>query len=529
VLRERYPDAGVQTERAASIRSKLEQKRRIKNAVREYRRGKPGEPPEPPAARDVPVRVRDEGPFVHYPATPADIHAILAAVPQGSLEGLTAVECELGREAQRTTAAGEEYRECAPDPFTGRLSTALLPGIFSGPGLASYHPQSTTIRLYGYVHDPSHELATLLRPYLKLRMLSGVVHELAHHQDFTLRISRGRWRADDSGHVERYAEAEQHELVQKIVVPYLVAAYPEEVAALESWIRHHGGAGVSLATLAGDPRVTRDAVFRRVVFGADVAFVALLENYVRGESLAELRCEFARDLHYGEFYAEALEALGTVLAGDPENLTALTLKADIFAHQERYDDALALATQVVLRNPREFDAWAVLAQVHRDRHDWAAVNETATRALEWCERGSREQRSQLAARARARLELGEYAAMRQDLEPLLAARDARWTYALAVGLQAVMLLREGRFREALDSANNGLAVYRGRFSQHVLLAVRAEAARELGDSEQAEQLTELTFERLRALGYEDWAERLLTRYPDIRAPEPRRRRRARGP
>ena len=44
-----------------------------------------------------------------------------------------------------------------------------------------YFPLSATIRLYAYVYDAALPNREMLEVYLRLRMLSTLLHEIAHH------------------------------------------------------------------------------------------------------------------------------------------------------------------------------------------------------------------------------------------------------------------------------------------------------------------------------------------------------------
>src|SRR5262249_17493492 len=138
------------------------------------------------------------------------------------------------------------------DPFTGRLSHEMLPGVYSGVCLGTYAPKSGQITLHAHVYDPGKLPISrkICEFYLKLRVLTTFVHEVAHHHDDTNRVRRGRWLADRKENVEWYAKKMEYEWTRQIVLPYLDKAYPADVKGLLDLVEHHGGLRVSLEFFA---------------------------------------------------------------------------------------------------------------------------------------------------------------------------------------------------------------------------------------------------------------------------------------
>jgi tetratricopeptide (TPR) repeat protein len=379
--------------------------------------------------------------------------------------------------------------------------------------LGVYHGDTARIRLFAYVYDGRMPDRPIKELYLRLHMLATLMHELAHHYDYMARIARGRWRADSSTKKEIYAEKIEHGWVQRYVVPYLEAAYPEEVRALDRWITRHGGTSIPLSLLAGDPRKTKERKGARLFFGVPGAFERLVEEVIRSE--VTTRFEFARQLHYAEQYAEALAILQRILAEDPGHSEALTLQADIAVHQKEYALAEELCERVLSANPREVDAWLVLADLHWFRRDWGKLHQVATRAVALFDAGTYDWLKSLGHRARARLELGDVDGLEADLETLAPPWCPRRSAAEAQGLRAVMLLRLGRLEEALQTAFAGLHQFPPeRFWRYTreLVAVRFEAAHRLGRPSETGELTPRDLERLRWRGYEAWVDRLCAEY-----------------
>jgi tetratricopeptide (TPR) repeat protein len=505
----RYSSHEKRREVLQALRDELTVKRVIKQAVDEERRV--GDRPVaflPPEA--IPIRARELGPYVHYPASPADLVGILRAMPPGTADGLRAIELDLAPVSPDDVDDADEEPEASKlDPFLGRLGQESIPGVYSGRTLGIYASANATIRLFGYVYDPARPNRELIDLHLRLRMLGTFVHELAHHHDAMTRIARGRWMAIDEEKVEVYAEAMQYEWVRRIVAPYIARAYPDAVQHFGAWMLRHGGVPISLETLAGDPRYTVGANGVRLFFSVESAFELLLEDVERGADVESTRLEFARSLHYGEHYEEALAALAQLLADAPGHIGARILQADIHVHQGRYAEAIGAMRRLLAESVDQDDAWEVLGDALQDEGDWAGVLDARTRAYELRrERGAEayEVDWALAARARARLELGDYPGLLEDLVGL--ERDGRWRASRsAATLRAMMFLRQGHFEEALEVAMTALAVDSwGKLVE--LEAVRFEAARRLDRSTVAGELSPIALARLKTLGHGAWVDRL---------------------
>lgn len=406
------------TEKLEQLRKDLAKKRRIKKQVKKERLNAE-QPSQSISLESIPICVLDEGEFIHYPATPTDILKLMHLLPMGVLDGISSIELCLGKDYQDKYYQDGDLRDT--DPFLGRPGYEILPGIFAGNYLGVYEPDQARIRLFAYVYDPALPNREMWELYLQLMMLSTLVHEIGHHDDWMRRIARGRWLADNKQKNEIYAEKIEYEWVRQYVIPYLQQAYPESLKALEAWTEHYGGVSIPLSVLADDPRVTtkqKDVFKWHAFLNVSSAFENLARNVAEGESLVDTRLQFARELHYAEIYAEALEIIQRVLAEYPEHLEALTLKADIYEHQEKYDEAQTVLDWVISRNETYVDAWYILTLVHRGRRDWENVVIAATRAVELHPVGFGWVRC-LEQCAYARLELGDFEGVEADIKQLL--------------------------------------------------------------------------------------------------------------
>jgi hypothetical protein len=492
--RARYGDARLADERLRRVREQLHRKRTTKRAVNRERRhsGERGiTPPE-----TIPVRVVEAGASILYPCAD-DLLPVMAALPQGSLDGLGGIDLTLGRYA--------EHERHDPDPFTGRRGWEFVPGMWRGAVLGTYNPHDGTIDLFAVVCDPACEVRELLEPYLRLVALGTFVHEVAHHEDDTRRVARGRWRADDRDKFEAHAQEREYEWTRSVVIPYLHARYPDEVERLLGWIKRNAGIRVSLEALAGDPREHRHT-FRWCV-PLSGAFEALVRDVVGDMNGVDARLEFAHSLQLGEHYDEIVGVVESILAEQPGHHGALLEHAEALYLQRRFDEAEAIARRVIADDHTSAAAWSCLSSIQHDRFEWHALVESATRAYLLWQVGDRcEATYELEKRARGLLAVRDFDGLDADLREL--ERLDGWTSAAAT-LRAVMLLKTGMTEQAFGTAKRLLAdpsLYRTHRPE--VAAVRFEAARRLGRPREAGTLTLEMLQEMRASGYGEWVDRL---------------------
>lgn len=247
-----YSDESKRVSAIEKLKEDLETKRNTKRQVRSQRNGD-FSCVTPTPIELIPIEVRDQSEFVHYPVSAEDIRDLLARMPAGIADGLRKITLCLDAE-QPDPPEKPWLAEPKKDPYVGRYGFELLPGIFYGWCLGSYFPAKAEIRLNSYIYDPKLPDRSLWECYVRLHMLMTFVHEMGHHYDFTFRIGRGRWRGDKTENAEIYAENMQHQWLQDYVIPFLEDKYAVEVNVLKSWIEDQVGIAISLDLLAGDPR-----------------------------------------------------------------------------------------------------------------------------------------------------------------------------------------------------------------------------------------------------------------------------------
>ena len=469
--RNRYAEAQQRRIRIERVGALLDRKHAIKVEVWGGRH-EPLLHDAPLDVAQIPIEVYDQQEYVHYPASVEDIRAVMQRLPAGTLDGVGRIELCLGKQYQGKALDDEDDAGILdePDPLVGRFGSELFPGVFAGRYLGTYFPASATIRLYAYVYEAALPHREMLEVYLRLHMLSTLLHEIAHHAQDAIQGMRGRWSVVPGEPSERDAEQRQYLWAQQVAAPYLEEAYPEAVQALYAWMTVHGGAAISLATLA-------EAPVEPGLWSSEIAFEELVEAVQTQRPLKEIRLGFAHNLYFAGHDAEALWIIERVLAEHPQDAEALSLRAHVYNRQKHYAEAEQAALAALAHDETYEYAWKELVQVYTGQGDWCKLEQASTRVLEL---NPRREVSALGDRARARLELGRFAEATADIEALegFQGRGSLVSNMVRV-LKALLLLRTGQYEEAWNLATLGLNS-RGSIWRCVLSAVRFEAAHRLG-------------------------------------------------
>lgn len=257
----------------------------------------------------IEIKVLDEGQYIHFPASKEDLLGVIRRLPQNVVSGIDSITLCLGKEYQEDKV-DNPYEETR-DLFTARICTDEEGPIFTPPILGTYYTGTCKIFIYAYVYDREQLKLDIIEPFLRLQMLSTLVHEIAHHEDNILRSSRGRWLGFNDWKCEDYAEFQQMNWSETAIVPYLVDTYPEEYNELFNWIEEHGGVRFSLAKLAGELKGRRIGDRGKLIFSASAAVMNLFKNVTSSMSDRDAMLEFAKDLNYGGYYEECLKSLDT--------------------------------------------------------------------------------------------------------------------------------------------------------------------------------------------------------------------------
>lgn len=500
-----FADQRERQRRVDEARRMLQRKRIVKAQV--WRRQVERQLPEAPVSiASIPIEVRDQQEFVHYPASVEDIVAVLDLLPPGTLDGVSRIVLCLGAEYQREMEEADEGIG-DPDPLLGRLSVETLPGVYSGFVLGTYFADDASIWLYAYIYDaaslPDRGLREL---YLRLKMLVTLLHEVAHHWDGSACDVRGRWADRPEGKSEYAADKHAHQWTQTLVIPYLERRYPSETRALVEWVGQQGGVTVPLSNLVDHPNET--------FFNTECAVGSLFKAYDRGLPPASARLNFAHELHFAERFHEALQGVAGIVTDNPDNLKARALQADIYEHLERYEQAEHAAKGILAEHPECIDGWQVLVHVYRAQGRWRDLEAAATRSILLCRANERQSALLLSERACARIELGDAAGAEADLEQLqLRGSGTRARPIVVDSLRALLLLRTGWYEEALRMAQSHLQRRRWLLpTWGILLAVRYEAAQRLGRPQEAGTISARAATLLRSFGHGQWLDRLVADY-----------------
>ena len=245
------------------------------------------------------------------------------------------------------------------------------------------------IWLYAHAYDPADSRIQDWKFFLRLWSLSTFIHEVAHHFDHTQRGARGRWFAANSDKAEDFARYIQYAWTQQYVLPYLAETYPEELEAAQRWLEHYGGTRLPLHLL-----------YTKIlpVFNMQDAVDQLASEIASGASLTSLPFTFRETTPLlPNISARAGCAFQGVLADDPSNDEAMTLRADIFIHQERFEEAAVIANNLLAKSPSDVKALIILADAYEGLKHFDRVLELTERIMDaadehyqWC--GAVEQR-----------------------------------------------------------------------------------------------------------------------------------------
>ncbi|MBN1124625.1 MAG: hypothetical protein JXA82_06430 [Sedimentisphaerales bacterium] len=402
-----YSDAEKRAQKIERLKERLYKKRLTKRMTKDSRRSK--NPLPLTSINEIPIHVQDESEFIHYPANVNDIRSILDILPKGVTDGLTLIELCLGEKGQ--SKPSEIWVESPePDPYVGRDGYEILPGVYHGSVLGTYYPNQAKIRINAYVGEQEFLCHVPIGMYLRMLMLMTLVHEIAHHYDFSSRIARGRWMAEDQDKVEIYAEKVQHDWFTCYVLPFLKESYPVQWNAFHDWIREKVGLEIPIEILVGDPRTTVKGghIVLRIFFDTGEAFQEFVTAVENGQDLQKARFEFARNLHYAEYYKPALQIIELLFHTDRNNIDVLILQADIFNHLSRYEEALDISRQVLQRESEWVDAFEIQVDAYMGLGKYSEAVQVVNKILEATNKESPKTLLWQMQKAKALIELGQY-------------------------------------------------------------------------------------------------------------------------
>jgi hypothetical protein len=367
-----YADDRQRLREYISAAQSLHRKRRIKRQVRRQRRHTAFQVQANISA--IPVRVHPADATLHFPASADDVREVLRRLQPGTVNGLHSITLCLGKDRQLPND------DSFPDPITGRQGRQYLPGVYAGTVYGSYFYEVQRIELYGFVYEPHLPDRVTWEGLMRLQMLLTLLHEIAHHVDYTTRMGRGRWYGQNRSRVEAYAESMEQTWANDVVFPYLQLAHPESCSALERWMTQHTGTDISWPDLFHIPR-DRVKHFQACWPDEmiDIICAMALEQGKPGE--IESQIAFAELLTVLNQEDEALRVLNHVLARSPEDPRAMEEKAALLLEQGNVAEARQWADRAILAHPNMPQAWWVLACESFAAGDWSRLTERATAGL----------------------------------------------------------------------------------------------------------------------------------------------------
>jgi tetratricopeptide (TPR) repeat protein len=379
-LKNDYADPSNKKDNLRKIRKELNRKREIKAQWREEKQIDEAQKYLMPIKADaVQIHYRDENKLIHYPVREDDVRGIADYLPQGIFNGLDSIIFCLGKEYIEETKENEEDIE--RDPYTNRIGAEIIKGVHYGSILGTYYPGSCNIYIYAHVYEEKNLKPDVLYSYLRLQMMSTLIHELGHHDDYMRRMGRGRWMGLNKAKVEDYAFLMQSEWAESAIVPYLLDRYPDEYAKLSSWITEYGGVDFPLSSLAGESTGYEVDGMTMLAFTASSALEGLFQNINEGKDKREACIEFAEGLHYGDYYEECLRSLESILSKNANNDKALGIKADTLLHLEKTEEAEKVALKCLSINQLNSDALDVLCDIYEEKKDWEKLLEFAGKGI----------------------------------------------------------------------------------------------------------------------------------------------------
>lgn len=415
-----FSSSKMRIKKIRKARQDLRRKRQIKSLILAERR-KPTEPGRPVNATEIPIEILDVHEHIHFPATVADIRAILQRLPSSATDGLSSIRLGLVKEEMREYARRGKYTR---DPWLGRMSSEYLPGIYGGATWGTYNPVNGDITLHAFVYDA--KALPMPRPicelYLRLQMLSTLVHEVAHHHDCTQRIARGRWMSDRKGNDENYAEKTEYRWAHEIVLPYLAETYPREVRALCLWVARKGGWKPPFNFFVEDERKTDRNGYGSWSYSSVDAFESWLCQLPSCTTPLAVRTAFAWELRNCDRSSKGLVILDRLLKQHPTDCTALVHRARILSEEGRNKEAFETASRAVELYPEDAETLSIYVSTLFTQKMWAELLVCCERAEQVPKALSRQRLAH--CRATAYCALGNEAAMNAALAEYISTLRA---------------------------------------------------------------------------------------------------------
>jgi hypothetical protein len=364
----------------------------------------------------IPIEEIDCSDFIHYPASKDDLYEVSKRLPLNVMVGINSINLCLGKEYQEEK--WEEDPNNNYDPYTGRICSSEDGPFYCPQILGIYRPANCKIFIFAYVYDKKNKLRNQIEAFLRLKMLTTFVHEVAHHDDEMRRSGRGRWLGLTEWRCENYAEIQQGEWIQTAVIPYLLEKYPLDYEQLLKWVFENGGVSILVKYLASEPRINGAGGLISLGYDSSFAVEEMFHNIFRGKTSRDVMFDFAYDFHIADHFEECLESLSTLLSNHPVDAEAMGVKADTLIHLERYGEAEIVARDCLSIDPNNLDALEALCDIQMRNRDWYVLKETSFHGISLSEAKPWKHRRFLENNIIASLYLNDYQTAKENAKSL---------------------------------------------------------------------------------------------------------------
>jgi hypothetical protein len=369
-----FKDDSEKKRRVVLLKESLDAKRTVKTAELKWRRQ-----PEEFLVSDIdtiPIIVESKRKSVHHGLSAADVAAILKVLPRGVADGLASITICLGSEHQ------EESWDV--DPLVGRFGANLTAGIYSGECYGCYYPDSAKVFVFGWVFEDNDELAATVMPYLRVRSLSTLLHEIAHHYANKEGPGRARWSTRSDISHEIYAERMQYTWMHEYGLPYLLATYADDFERFIDWMRIWGGVRLHLEDLVPEVRsTTKDgSIPCRVFFSLDNGVRNLIDDVHVGKDKQYCQREFARWIATSDRYDLALQRNTVMLQSEPQDLLLLLERVRIFTLLKDYNQAREVLAVARTLAPDDRSVLYAVCNLDYKESDWHSLMRDARKFLD---------------------------------------------------------------------------------------------------------------------------------------------------
>ena len=202
----------------------------------------------------------------------------------------------------------------------------MFPGIWLTGRLGTTYSHKNKIDLFGYEIKESY--ISLIKPllfYLKVVGMGTLVHELAHHYDFTLTYSRkGKYEKIKEYEREEYAQYAERDLYLDAVCPYIKEKYNVEALCFAEWMK-------SIKCLPLDFRYFDPGLTNHLDYFILSDF---FWQFFNGADSYQLNLTLARELHWAGEINIAKNYIDYILNSNANYSEALRLKAHMLFHEE---------------------------------------------------------------------------------------------------------------------------------------------------------------------------------------------------